>query len=85
MARSVDDVDLLALPADGAVLGVDGDSPLTLNGAAVHYAVRRIIGLHTALAEKRVDQRGLAVVYVRDYCNIPYIIVVLYHLSYSNK
>ena len=40
---------------------------------------RRVVGLNSALAEKRIDQGCLTVVYVRDNSNISDIFVVLYH------
>ena len=73
VARGIDDVDLIILIVDGGILGENGDAALALEITGVHDAVddRLIFAVHAALLEHLIDQRGLAVVNVRDDCNIP--------------
>ena len=68
MARGVDDVDAGAAVIDGAVLGEDGDAALALQVVRVHHALADALvsGEGAGLLEQAVDQRGLAVVDVRD-------------------
>ena len=68
MSGRVDDVDLYAAVVDGGVLGQDGDAALALEGEGVHDALHHLfVGAEdTALVQHRVDQRGLAVIDVRD-------------------
>ncbi len=68
VARRVDDVDLGAVPADGRVLGQNRDAPLALERVGVHHALLHdlILTKRARLAEHLVDERGLAVVDVRD-------------------
>ena len=68
VARRVDDVDVGALPLDGAVLGQDRDAALALDVVAVHHALGHLLVLAkgAALAQQLVDERGLAVVDVGD-------------------
>ena len=68
VAGRVDDVDARVVPEDRRALGQDGDAALALQVVAVHG-----LGLHllveaegAGLLEQRVDQRGLAVIDVRD-------------------
>ena len=72
MARSVDDVDLGVFIMNRGVLGQNGNAALTLQIIAVHDAVLyNLIGAEcAALLEHLIDQRGLAVVDVRDNRNI---------------
>ena len=72
VARRVDDVDLDALPADGRVLGQDGDPPLPLERVRVHDALFDLLvgAERPRLPEHLVHQGGLAVVDVRDDGNI---------------
>jgi hypothetical protein len=70
VSGGVDDVDAvfgvgaLVQPADGGVLGQDGDAALALEVVRVHHALAEVLagveGL--GLAQQLVDQRGLAVV-----------------------
>ena len=68
MAGGIHDVDLHALVVDGGVLGQDGDAALLFQIVAVHDAVGDLLVLtkNAALLEHFVDQRGLAVVDVRN-------------------
>jgi len=68
MARRVDDVDGHVAVADGCVLGEDGDALLALEVVGVHdqRADVLVVSEGVALLEKRIDQRRLAVVDVRD-------------------
>ncbi len=58
MTRSVYDVDLDVVMHDGAVLGIDGDAPLTLDVVRVHYAVNHFLVCteNSALIEEGVNQ-----------------------------
>ena len=66
VAGGVNDVDLDAAPAHGAVLGRDGDAAFAFDVHAVHDAIIDLLiaSENAALAEKGVHKRGLAVVNV---------------------
>ena len=66
------DIDLYSVVGAGAVLGKDGYPPLSLQVAGVHDPVGDDLVLpeRAALPEHLVDQRGLAVVDVSDYCYV---------------
>ena len=68
VARGVQDVDLDSLPDDRAVLCGNGDSALALEVHAVHEAFLGFLSLaeHAGLLEHGVNERGLAVVDMRD-------------------
>ena len=68
VAGRVHDVDADPFPGDGGELGQDGDAALALEVVRVHGAVGDdLAGPEGAgLAQEPVDQRGLAVVDVRD-------------------
>ena len=68
VARRVDDVDARALPDDRGRLGEDGDAALALEVVRVHGALGDllVVAEGAALLQQAVDQRGLAVVDVRD-------------------
>ncbi len=68
VAGRVDDVDLHVVIEDGGVFGEDGDAALALEFVGVHDALDHgfVRAEGAALAEHGVDQRGLAVVDVRD-------------------
>src|SRR6266571_1733733 len=65
---SVDDVDVRAPVADGAVLGEDGDAALALDVVRVHHPLLHVLmrGEGARLLQQLVDQRGLAVIDVGD-------------------
>ncbi len=73
VTRGVDDVDddlgaVGLTTVDRGVLGEDGDALLALQVTGIHHAVDELGALaeHPGLSEHRIDQRGLAVVDVRD-------------------
>ncbi len=68
MARRVDDVDVRSLVVDRAVFCEDRDAALTLEVVAVHHALGQLLILaeRAGLLQQFVDQRGLAVINVRD-------------------
>jgi len=68
VAGGVDDVDFDIVIEDGRVLRQDGDAALALKLVGVHNAFGdSLIGAErAALLEHGVDQRGFAVVDVRD-------------------
>ena len=68
VARGVDDVDVGVAPADGAVLGKDGDAALFFEVVAVHHPLCHLLVLaeRARLPQQLVDQGGLAVVDVGD-------------------
>ena len=68
VAGGVDDVDLLAFVEDGGVFGEDGDAALALELVGIHDPLGDgFIGAESpGLAEKAVNQGGLAVVDVGD-------------------
>ncbi len=72
VAGGIDDVDDLAVPLDGGVLGEDRDAPLSLEVVTVHHALVLEAGAADLGAdfEDAVDERGLAVVDVRDDSDI---------------
>ena len=68
VARGVNDVYLVVAVTHGGVLGQDSDAALALQVAGVHDALGHLLVLveHACLLEHLVNQRGLAVVNVRD-------------------
>ncbi len=68
MARRVDDVDVRAFVIDRAVLCKDRDATLAFEVVAVHHALGQLLILakRARLLQQLVDQRGLAVINVRD-------------------
>ena len=68
VARRVDDVHLHVAVAEGRVLGQDRDPLLALEVHRVEHALGDLLVLaeRAGLPEHRVDERGLAVVDVRD-------------------
>ena len=73
VAGGVDDVDLHALVLDGDVLGQDGDASLALLVVGVEHALLDLLVLAERVRgpQHLVDQRGLAVVDVRDDGDVP--------------
>ena len=70
--RGVDDVDVGAAVAEGAVLRQDGDAALALELVRVHDALLDVLvrGKGARLLQQFVDERGLAVVDVGDDGNV---------------
>ena len=70
VTRGVDNVDVVVVPLEGGVLGLDGDSLLTLQIHGIHdtdLRGLRLIGAESArLFQKLVDEGGLPVVDVGD-------------------
>src|SRR6218665_1479492 len=68
VARGVDDVDMRAAPAHGAVLGQDGDAALAFDGVVVHHCVDDffVLGKGAGLAQQLIDHGGLAMVDMGD-------------------
>ena len=68
VARRVDDIDEHVLVVDGGVLRQNRDAALALEVRVVHRALGDplVRAEDAALVQQRVDQRGLAVVDVRD-------------------
>src|SRR2546428_11113881 len=68
MAGRVDDVDLDAVIANRRVLGEDGDALLSLEHVRIHDQLTDLLmrGEDVRLLQQGVDERGLAMVNVRD-------------------
>jgi len=83
MSRRIDDIDFDAPVFHGRVFCRDRDAALLFQGHRVHHAVfHRLIGAEDAgLLEHGVEQRGLAVVNMRNDGNISQ--VFFFHLSVS--
>ena len=77
VAGRIDDVDLDAVVADAGGLGENGDAALALQVVRVHDALGDFfVGAeNAALPEHGVDQRGLAVVDVRDDGDVANLVV----------
>ena len=74
---SVDEVDGLALPVDGGVLGLDGDALLTLEIHGIHHAFLDLLvgAVNTAFLEEFVDEGGLPMVDVGDDGDVADVVV----------
>ncbi len=72
VARGVDDVDQQVLVVNRRVLRQDGDTALALEIGVVHHALDQALvdAENPALPEQGVDERGLAMVDVRDDGNV---------------
>ena len=68
MARRVDDIDQVVAKPHGGVLGEDGDAAFALEIGVVHHALGNLLigAERAALPQQCVDERGLAVIDVRD-------------------
>ena len=68
VAGGVDDVDAGVVPIDRGRLGQDGDAALLFEVVGVHCAFgdALVFAERARLAEKLIDQRGFAMVDVRD-------------------
>src|SRR3546814_3521096 len=68
MPGRVDDVDAVALPGDGGVLGQDRDATFLFLVVAVHHALGEhgAFGERARLLEQAVDEGGLAMVDVGE-------------------
>ena len=87
MSRSIDDVDLGIFISNCGILGKDGYTALTLDISGVHYTLRYflILSEYTALLQKLINQGGLAVVYVSNYCDISYVFSLSDHYMLLSK
>ena len=83
VARRVDDVDQEVFVVDGGVLGETRDATLAFEFVAVHGALgdALIDAERSTLMKQRVNQRGLAVVDVRDDGDVPPRRIGYRHLS----
>ena len=77
VARSVDDVDLDAVVHDGRVLREDRDAALALDIARIHDALSHLLvrAEYMALLQHGIHKRRLAVVDVRNDCDIAELII----------
>jgi hypothetical protein len=68
MARSVDDVDVIAVPIDRGIFRQDGDTPFFFQGIGVHDTfIDFCVSVEGAgLLQKLVNQGGFAMVNVSD-------------------
>ena len=68
VARRVDDVDAIVAPGDRGVLGENGDAALALQLVRVHDPLLHVLARieRAGLAQQLIDERGLAVIDVRD-------------------
>src|SRR5690606_10546376 len=64
----IDDVDAVAVPVDGGVLGQDGDAAFLFLVVAVHHALAQLVAFAegAGLLQQLVDEGGLAMVDVGD-------------------
>ena len=64
----VDDIDLYVVIEDGGILGQNGNAALTFQFVRVHHPFNVVLvgAKGAALLQHGVNQRGLAVVHVRD-------------------
>ena len=68
MAGRIDDIDAGILPDDRRRLGENGDAALFFQVGGIHGALgdALVVADRAGLLEKRVDQRGFAMVDMRD-------------------
>src|SRR5437764_755397 len=68
MARRVDDVDAIAVPLKGSILRANGDSFFALEIHRIHHPFLDLLirAEGAGLAQELIDERGLAVVNVRN-------------------
>ena len=71
VTRCVHNVDAAALIVDGRVLGKDGDAALAFQIARIHHALLHLL----VRAEQAIHKRGLAVINMRDDCNVANVFV----------
>ena len=76
MPGCIDYVDFRTLIVEGGVFCEDGNSSFSFDIAAVHNSFGNdfVASENVVLLQKRVHERGFAVVYVRDYGDISYVI-----------
>ncbi len=68
VSGGVDDVDAVVVPADGGVLGEDGDAALLLQRVGVHHPLDRTeaVAERAGLLQELVDQCGFAMIDMGD-------------------
>src|SRR6266536_2995593 len=73
VAGSIHDVDLRPVPPHRRVLRENGDSAFALERVRVHHPFfdDLVLAKGARLAKHLVDQRRLAMIYVRDYRDVP--------------
>jgi len=69
----IDDVDLDAVVPNRRVLGKDGDPLLSLEHVGIHDQLTHLLvgGEDVRLLQQGVDERGLAMIHVRDDGHVP--------------
>ena len=84
MSRRIHDVDFYIVMHDGAVLGINGDSPFPLDVITVHDAVHDLlVGTeHTALIEECIHQGGLSRIDVGNHGNVDDLLFLTHSLSF---
>ena len=72
MPGGVHTIDLGIAVMHGSIFGKDCDAPFALQGIAVHHSFIHhfVCAERTALAQHLIHKCGLAVVYVRNDCDI---------------
>ena len=72
VSRRIHDIDAPAFPADRRILGQDRDAALAFQIIRVHYPLRhdRPFTQGVGLLQQSIDQRGFAVIDVRDDRNV---------------
>ena len=72
VARRIHDIDTGVAPGNGRALGKNGDAALALQIATVHRALFNalVVSERARVAEKLIDQSGLAMIDVSDNCDV---------------
>ncbi len=78
MTWGVDDVDAHIIPVDCAVLGIDGNTPLTLLRSAVHDAAA-CLAQCSALPQQGIDEGSFTMIDVCDDGDITNLWICLDH------
>src|SRR5581483_7164192 len=87
VARRIDQIDLYLARLDGGILGEDGDPALALQLIGVHDQLAGGGGIaeNLALLEQVVDERGLAVIDVRDHRDIAQLLAARKHRCWLGR
>jgi hypothetical protein len=82
MAGGIDDIDARAVPDDRGILGHDRDAAFALERERIHYAIGHLLvgAEDSGLTQERIDQRGFAVIDVRNDCEITNILTAHIYL-----
>ena len=72
MSWGVDDIDFRSFPIDTHILRQNGYSSFTLQVVSVQHLARQVLALTEQIACQHhlVHERRLAVVYMRNNCNV---------------